>query len=67
MYKNKPCFLHLLTEQERDIAYLVAEGFSDEEISQKRKIALSTVKKVVDYILEKAGLSDRVLLALKFN
>lgn len=67
IYKNEPCFLHLLTEREKDIACMIADGLSNKEISQQRKIALSTVKGHIHHIFEKAGVSDRISLALKFR
>jgi len=56
-----------LTEKEKDIALMIAEGLSNKEIAQKEKIALSTVKGHVHHIFEKAGVSDRISLALKFK
>jgi DNA-binding NarL/FixJ family response regulator len=65
--KKEPDFLHLLTEQEKDIAIMIADGFSNKAIAQNKRIALSTVKGHIHHIFEKAGVSDRVSLALKFK
>jgi len=65
--KNEPNFIHLLTEKEKEIALMIADGLSNKEIAQAEKIALSTVKGHVHNIFEKAGVSDRVSLALKFK
>lgn len=65
--KSEPEFVSLLTEKEKDIALMVAEGLSNKEIAQREKIALSTVKGHIHHIFEKAGVSDRISLALKFK
>lgn len=65
--KSEPEFISLLTEKEKDIALMVAEGLSNKEIAQREKIALSTVKGHIHHIFEKAGVSDRISLALKFK
>lgn len=65
--KNEPEFMDTLTEKEKDIALMIANGLSNKEISQKEKIALSTVKGHIHHIFEKAGVSDRISLALKFR
>ncbi|OHD98594.1 MAG: helix-turn-helix transcriptional regulator [Sulfurimonas sp. RIFCSPLOWO2_12_FULL_36_74] len=65
--KNQPDFMPLLTEREKDIALMIADGLSNKEIAQKEKLALSTVKGHVSHIFEKAGVTDRIALALKFK
>lgn len=60
-------FLELLTQQEKEIASLVANGFTNKEIAISKKIALSTVKNHIHHIFEKVGVSDRFSLALKFK
>jgi len=65
--KNEPEFIKLLTEKEKDIALMLADGLSNKEIVEKEKIALSTVKGHISRIFEKAGVNDRVSLALKFK
>jgi len=46
---------------------MIANGLSNKEIALKKKIALSTVKGHIGRIFEKAGVTDRVSLALKFK
>lgn len=65
--RNEPEFMHTLTEKEKDIALMIANGLSNKEISQKEKIALSTVKGHIHHIFKKAKVSDRISLALKFR
>lgn len=65
--QDEPDFMPLLTEKEKNIAIMVAEGLSNKEIAQREKIALSTVKGHIQHIFEKANVSDRISLALKFK
>lgn len=65
--KNEPEFMPRLTEKERDIALMITEGLSNKEIAQREKIALSTVKGHIHHIFEKAGVTDRISLVLKFR
>jgi DNA-binding NarL/FixJ family response regulator len=65
--KGEPDFMTLLTEREKDIALMIADGLCNKEIAQKEKIALSTVKGHITHIFEKAGVTDRIALALKFK
>ena len=65
--ESEPEFLHLLTQKEKDIALMIANGLSNKEIAQKKKIALSTVKGHIHHIFEKVGVTDRISLALKFK
>ncbi len=65
--KSEPDFLQLLTQKEKDIAFMISDGLSNKEIAQQNKIALSTVKGHIGHIFEKAGVTDRISLALKFK
>jgi len=65
--KDEPDFMPLLTEKEKDIALMIAEGLNNKEIAQREKIALSTVKGHIHHIFEKANVTDRISLALKFK
>lgn len=65
--KDEPDFVSLLTEREKNIVYMIADGLSNKEIAQKEKIALSTVKGHIHHIFEKANVTDRISLALKFK
>ncbi|MDD5372134.1 MAG: LuxR C-terminal-related transcriptional regulator [Sulfurimonas sp.] len=64
---DEPEFMSFLTEKEKSIALMVANGLSNKEISQREKIALSTVKGHIHHIFEKANVTDRISLALKFK
>ncbi|MFT5660784.1 MAG: DNA-binding NarL/FixJ family response regulator [Sulfurimonas sp.] len=64
---DEPSFMSLLTEKEKDIAIMITAGLSNKEIAQAEKIALSTVKGHIHHIFEKAGVTDRLSLALKFK
>lgn len=65
--KDEPRFMPLLTEREKDVALMIADGLSNKEIASLEGLAISTVKKHVGHIFEKAGVSDRVGLVLKFK
>lgn len=64
---DEPEFMPQLTQTEKDIAIMVANGLSNKEIAQAKGIALSTVKGHLQHIFKKAGVSDRISLALKFK
>ena len=49
-----------LSERERDVFRLMAEGMSNSEIGQELFISETTVKTHVTHILQKLGLRDRV-------
>ena len=64
---KEPDFISLLTPKEKEITYMIADGFTNKEIVQSKEIALSTVKNHIKKIFQKAEVSDRVSLALKFK
>ncbi|MBU1989212.1 LuxR C-terminal-related transcriptional regulator [bacterium] len=64
---NEPDFMPLLTEKEKEISLMIADGLTNKEIAQKERIALSTVKGHIQHIFEKANVTDRFSLALKFK
>ncbi len=62
---NKPAETDLLTEREVEILALVAEGFSNPEISRKLFLAEGTVKNYVSGIIQKLNVRDRVQAAVQ--
>jgi len=64
---KEPEFMSILTQKEKEIALMIADGLSNKEIASSEKIALSTVKGHIGKIFEKAEVSDRISLALKFK
>jgi len=60
-------FINNLTDKEKEISFMVADGLSNKDIARNMKIAISTVKGHIHHIFEKVGVSDRVALALKFK
>ncbi|SEA19390.1 DNA-binding response regulator, NarL/FixJ family, contains REC and HTH domains [Pseudobutyrivibrio sp. ACV-2] len=53
-----------ITEKEFEVIQLVAEGFSNKEISQKLFLSEGTVRNYLSTILEKLNLRDRTQLAI---
>jgi len=51
-----------LTQREREILKLIAEGYTNQEIAQKLYISVKTVQTHRAHILEKLGLHDRTEL-----
>lgn len=64
---QEPEFIKLLTAKEKKIALMIADGMTNKEILKKENIALSTVKGHIQKIFEKAKVTDRVGLVLKFK
>ena len=54
----------LLSEREKEIVQLVAQGFRNKEIGEKLFISEQTVKNHLHNIFDKLGVSDRLELAL---
>lgn len=53
-----------LTEREREVLLLIAEGKSNKEIGEELHISIKTVKTHVSNLLMKLGLEDRTQLAI---
>jgi DNA-binding NarL/FixJ family response regulator len=53
-----------ITEKEYEVIQLVAEGFSNKEISQRLFLSEGTVRNYLSTILEKLNLRDRTQLAI---
>jgi len=53
-----------LTDRERDIIRLVAQGYDNKEIASELFLAEGTVRNLVSRLLEKTGLKDRTQLAV---
>ena len=61
---DRPAAGALLTEREREVARLVAEGLSNEEIAARLRLGERTVRTHVSHILGKLHLANRTQLAL---
>ncbi|MDD2781804.1 response regulator transcription factor [Sulfuricurvum sp.] len=64
---DEPDFMQFLTDKEKEIAIMVANGLTNKEIAARHKNALSTVKNHIKNIFDKAGVNNRVSLTLKFQ
>jgi DNA-binding NarL/FixJ family response regulator len=63
-HQPEPAFPEL-TEREREILTLIAEGMSNPKIAQKLTISIKTVRNHVSNIFNKLQVSDRVQAALR--
>jgi DNA-binding NarL/FixJ family response regulator len=55
-----------LTEREREVVALIAEGLSNEQIARCLFIANGTVRNHISTILEKTGLEHRTQIAIRY-
>jgi DNA-binding NarL/FixJ family response regulator len=63
----RPCrtaMPRLLTDRERDVVALVAEGLTNKEIGRRLDISPATVKVHVERIIGKLGVADRTQAAV---
>ena len=51
-----------LTLRERDTVLLVAHGYKDKQIAEKLSVSVATVKRDLQNIFDKLGVSDRLEL-----
>src|SRR5207237_695912 len=63
--RSRPGRWESLTQQERRVAWLVAEGISNPEIARRLGISARTVQTHVSHALVKLGVTSRVELALR--
>jgi Response regulator containing a CheY-like receiver domain and an HTH DNA-binding domain len=56
-----------LTEREREVLALVAEGLSNTEIAERLHIGVTTVKTHINSLMAKTGSPNRVRLALRWT
>ncbi len=59
-----PDLIEPLTEREREILRLVAQGLSNRQIAERLHLAHGTVKNYITRILDKLGVDDRTQAAL---
>lgn len=55
----------LLTEREKSVLFLLAQGMKNDEISEKLHISVHTTKAHLEMIYEKLGVKNRVQAAIK--
>ena len=68
MNKNTSDDLYVeMTEREREIAGLLAEGLTNRQIADKLYISEGTVKNYISSIYDKAGIHDRVKLVVALS
>lgn len=60
----EPGRLKLLTKRERDVARLLAEGFTNRDMARELKLSEHTIKNYLFHMFDKLGVSNRVELVL---
>ena len=61
---NDPDIMSELSEREKEIATLLAEGLNNKQIAAKLYVSEGTVKNYISSIYDKTGIHDRVKLAM---
>lgn len=64
---KKPSPLELLTDRERQVALLVAEGVSNRLLAEQLGITERTIKAHLTSIFRKTGIKDRTALAVRLS
>ena len=64
---DKPDITTELTEREKQICYLLADGCTNKQIAEKLYISEGTVKNYISVIYDKTGIHDRVQLAIALH
>lgn len=62
--RRPPSVLESLTERERSVLVLIAEGHSNKHIARRLALTEGTVKGYVSQVLDKLGVADRTQAAL---
>ena len=61
------CILEKLTEREREVFALLAQGFTNAQMANKLYLSNGTIKNYVSAVYDKIGIKDRTALVLKFS
>ena len=61
--RGRPPWLELLTPREREVAMLVAAGYSNSQIAATLVLSVATVKDHMNAVLNKSGLESRTQVA----
>jgi DNA-binding NarL/FixJ family response regulator len=64
--RNSPGDISFLSERERDLVKLIAEGYSNRQAAEELGISEGTVKNHISGILDKLGLRQRTQIAIYF-
>ncbi|MGN0597160.1 MAG: response regulator [Ruminiclostridium sp.] len=63
---GKSAVFSLLTDRELEVVKLIAEGYSNAEISETLFLSNGTVRNYISVILEKTGLEHRTQIAVRY-
>ena len=65
--KELEYILEKLTEREREVFELLAQGFTNAQMANKLYLSNGTIKNYVSAIYDKSGIRDRTVLVLKYS